>query len=667
MKTMGHKNNYIRVPLKAEGEFPQLGRYKVLKQLGRGGMGAVYHCQDTVGGIEVAVKTIPAEFLDRPNVMEEFKANFQLTSTLIHQNIAACLNLEETAEGNYCVVMELVKGDELGMLMRTKRKSGGISFEEALPILRQVAAALDYAHGRGVMHRDVKPGNIMVNDDGVVKVLDFGLAARIPKDPTQVPVDVRAKSGTPMYMSPEQWLGQPQGAASDQYALAVTAYEMLAGHLPFESSNSALLRNMVLNVEPPAIETVPKKVNAVLAKGMAKKPGQRFASCKEFVCALENGMRQKGKGMGVASFGGIKMTFFLLLLLLALAGVRYSQLRSQIDTPNAQIASAKTISEEPKAEPLMLKMPENPKVIPKADTPSKETGAVAGVGAEDGGASSESGTAKSAEVAVVPDIEAYLFVNLETGKWEYSKEAPNVEDDRCRTVELWLRRIPQNSFRMGGENQHHEVTLTADFYIGVFEVTKAQWELIMENNSSFQGDMRPVDSVSYNNIRGGAAGATWPRGEHAVDADSFLGKLRAKTHLDFDLPTVAQWEYACRAGDEKDVCLDLNGMAWYVENAGNGAHKVGTLKPNAWGLYDMFGNVSEICLDWYVRGWIGGDRDPVGPPKGQDNMRSVCGTNWRDEKNRNRPTWRAYQKPETAEEHTGLRLVLNCLKHSLER
>lgn len=257
----------------------------------------------------------------------------------------------------------------------------------------------------------------------------------------------------------------------------------------------------------------------------------------------------------------------------------------------------------------------------------------------------------SSEFTVTATAEAkenwprYLVVDLNTGAITTSSTGPDLSDDTCRTTELWLRRIQKGTFTMGSPDTEvgrfssetqHQVTLTEDFYIGVFPITQKQFFLVYGSNpSNYQGDTRPVEKINYGILRGESKGAGWPS-SNEVDEDSFLGKLRAKTGRDFDLPTEAQWEYACRAGTttalntgknltwpSQDSAMDEAGRYLSNQKDGRGGYsehtKVGSYLPNAWGLYDMHGNVRECCLDWYQKD-LGNSAvtDPKGPATGTD-------------------------------------------------
>lgn len=189
-----------------------------------------------------------------------------------------------------------------------------------------------------------------------------------------------------------------------------------------------------------------------------------------------------------------------------------------------------------------------------------------------------------------------------------------------KTTKLVLKCLPAGTYIMGSDqtNEAHRVTLTKPFYMGLFEMTQKQWSLVYGdwNPSEFKGDARPVEDVWYDWLRGKYEGSQWPA-SNAVDASSVIGKLRARTGLVFDLPTSAQWEYACRAGTTTAYSYGdaANGAyMWHYGNAGSQTHEVGTKLPNPWGFYDMHGNVMEWCLDWYSyyeSGRVG--IDPTGP------------------------------------------------------
>ena len=273
----------------------------------------------------------------------------------------------------------------------------------------------------------------------------------------------------------------------------------------------------------------------------------------------------------------------------------------------------------------------------------------------------------------------YLVIDISGGSsaaswpYRYTSDAPVVQSNDCRTTELWLRYIPAGTFRMGSPISEygrgtrevaHQVTFTKDFYIAVFELTVKQYKLIT-GDTVYGEDTYPVVNVVYDNLRGTEKGAQWPASDE-VDENSFMGIIRAKTGLRFDLPTEAQWEYACRATtttaynngknmDDEDV--NLYQIAYYADNAGS-RNAVGTLKPNLWGLYDMHGNVWEWCLDWYTDN-LGTDPvvDPVGQTEGYE--KTLRGGSFNDGASACRSAYRAHTETNHNMDRLGFRPVVN--------
>jgi tRNA A-37 threonylcarbamoyl transferase component Bud32 len=266
----------------------RIGRYLIHGELGRGAMGVVYDAIDPMIGRKVAVKVIHLKSFSERGQAEVLKDRLfreaRSAGRLFHPGIVIIFDVGEEGDAAF-ITMERVEGRSLQEILVSKRVLG---VEESMAILRQVASALDYAHQQGVVHRDIKPANIMLHNDVLVKVADFGIA-KLMSPQTQTITSI--VMGTPSYMSPEQVEAKHVDGRSDQFSLAVMAYELLAGTTPFKADSMAGMAHQIVYGDRPSAESVntslPAGVDDALRRGLAKVPEQRFPNCMDFVNALE--------------------------------------------------------------------------------------------------------------------------------------------------------------------------------------------------------------------------------------------------------------------------------------------------------------------------------------------------------------------------------------------
>ena len=262
-----------------------LGNYRLIDRLGAGGMGEVWRAEDTRLMRQVAIKILSERIANDPEWKARFLREARTIAQMNHPNIATIYSIEQEADKLF-IAMELVEGESLATVLA----QGALEPVEAVRIIRQVAEALAEAHDKGIVHRDVKPDNVIVGKRGV-KVLDFGIAKQIIAT-TGTPTLTQAGLivGTPFYMSPEQALGRPVDARSDLFSLGVVLYEALAGKRPFEGESVTETMMNIIMQEPPELTTVAPKVPAALveivARALQKKPERRYGSAGEMVDAL---------------------------------------------------------------------------------------------------------------------------------------------------------------------------------------------------------------------------------------------------------------------------------------------------------------------------------------------------------------------------------------------
>jgi eukaryotic-like serine/threonine-protein kinase len=276
------------VPINTAGPPSTLGRYKILKEIGRGAMGVVYLGKDPTIQRFVAIKTMRLDQIDDADKLQEVKARFfreaESNGRLSHHNIVTVFDAGEEQDLGY-IAMEVLEGTTL---THWSRKPNLLAPDKLTAILAAVAEALDYAHQQGVVHRDIKPANIMLTKDEVVKVMDFGIAKMATSSRTHTDIVL----GTPTYMSPEQIAGKKVDGRSDIFSLGVVLFELLTGRPPFTSDNVSALLFAIAHSPHPALSALrpdlPVRMQDVVSRALQKDPVHRYRRAAEFAQALRS-------------------------------------------------------------------------------------------------------------------------------------------------------------------------------------------------------------------------------------------------------------------------------------------------------------------------------------------------------------------------------------------
>lgn len=257
------------------------GRYELLSRIAIGGMGEVWEATDHVIGRTVAIKILKDEYMGDPGFLERFRAEARHAALVNHEGIASVFDYGEE-NGSAFLVMELVPGEALSTILE---RDGALSADKTLDIVAQTASALQAAHAAGLVHRDIKPGNLLITPDGRVKITDFGIA-RIAD---QVPLTATGQvMGTVQYLSPEQASGHAASPATDVYSLGIVAYECLAGKRPFTGESQVAIAMAQINEQPPPLpDSVPAPVRNLVMAMIAKKPADRPSSAASVARAAQ--------------------------------------------------------------------------------------------------------------------------------------------------------------------------------------------------------------------------------------------------------------------------------------------------------------------------------------------------------------------------------------------
>ena len=686
------------------------GRYRLISQLGVGGMGITYRAWDDVNAVPVVVKMPKREAQSDEEALRRFAREIDAMRALPHDHIVP---ITDHGEENGCpyVVMRFLPGGSLADHRR--RDDDGNPLANPVGMLHfwlpAVAEALDFIHQKGVLHRDIKPGNIFfdgfwnafLGDFGIAKVVDSsaGLAKEQTITATMIAI------GTPEYMAPELFSpkGKPDGRA-DQYALAVTVYEMLCGVKPFTGAKAHIVVEHSGMPVPPLQNKglgIPMSLSVAVERALAKTPPERFGTCAEFARAALRGVPPlpsepdtarlmcpscaKILRMPTSASGQWGKCPSCKVAMRVASGLSALWLRNEEfgNSDAAGDASVDTDFKESSEKPAGLfskvpavaswvsrktrEMSQKLMAIPPwaslalfiagaalflADRGPRFTDAAKVIGVPLQAVSSaekserawqERAAAADAEIQSLRqrneelqtkvdslDAEVSRLNNATSKKSKPEEPLKSSLKTVVNSIGMTLVEIPAGKFHKNIGILR--VSLPSELSLGQNEVTRGQWQTVMGTKpwaGSFKGseDNLPATNISWDDV--------------VTFCDTLTRSERAKGGLPINevyrLPTEAEWAYACQAGTTTSFSFGteasmLGDFGWFDGNAGGQAHRVGTKKPNPWGLHDMHGNVLEWCSDWYDSKFEGRSFawgvDPAGPSTGTD--RVLRGGSWLD-------------------------------------
>ncbi len=671
-------------------------RFELIELLGEGAFGKVYKARDPNLGRLVALK-IPTFSAAELKKTSRFLDEARSAAALRHKNIVPIYEAG-MFEGRPYIVSEFIEGETLSHRIGAEP----VSFRTAASWIRDLALALQYSHDNGIIHRDVKSENIMLDANQVPFLMDFGLAKRIHEDSTRT-LDGTVL-GTPAYMPPEQARGDQKmiGPRSDQYSLAVVLYELLSRQRPFSGQPHTVIAQ-VISAEPrrpsAILRSVPKTLEAICLKAMSKDIEDRYPSAAKFAadldCYLAGQMpsahhrnlifrlpKLKGRYQNRISMASV-------LVGLLICGV----VAWKFKAPTARVRlQTETLVLKPKPNAAEAVATED-QILNKIDQPANTLDVSPNDDPRASTVGGESGWPADAPPQAIAPFDAVAAKQHQQAWADYLK----LPVTYTNSIGMKFVLIPPGEFMMGStptqiemalssvkdeywkdciqsECPQHYVTLTQPIYLGAHEVTQQHYMALMGvNPASFSEtgkhrkavadlDTRnhPVEMVSY------------------IDAVAFCTKLSQMERANlasfviegYRLPTEAEWEFASRAGTANPRFSSQIGVilqtAWFAENSDQRTHSVGELTGNAFGLFDISGNVCE----WVEDGWNSRRYQKVAAPSVKNPKETfIVGSDvvrrdgsWGYNAYSQRISHREHMSPSFRDDGSGFRIVLDAVR-----
>jgi formylglycine-generating enzyme required for sulfatase activity/tRNA A-37 threonylcarbamoyl transferase component Bud32 len=571
--------------VRGQGQDLLLDQYVLLDLLGQGGMGTVYVARQSRMKRQVALKVIRPETLNAPGAAERFQREAEATARLSHPNIVTVHDANQV-KGVHFLVMELLDGTDLAKLVQ---QQGPLPVGQACEYVRQAALGLQHAHEQGLVHRDVKPHNLMLTKQGIVKVMDLGLARHSSAtNETSGLTATGSMMGTPYYMAPEQALdAKSVDVRADIYSLGSTLYHLLAGQPPFTTLTlPQIVAAHVRQTAPQPIEQLrgdlPAELRTALRRMMAHAPGDRYRDPAAVAAAL-------------TPFADTSSSHTPLLRRQAGAGPLQSTIGTSLPTE-----SSRTVT-----------LPEQPAAPRRASRMLLALVLLAALGLV--------GWRYRATLTTWAERFAQRLTAPTTEPLSACTEGQAITN----AIGMKLMPIPAGQARIGSPEDEvdrsedevlHEVEIGAPFYLSSHPVTQEQFARVMGKNPSyFSPDGEGKDLVQDLDTQGfPVESVTWQAAQEFCRKLSDLPEEKEAGRT-YRLPTEVEWEYACRAGTTTPFHFGASLSSRQANFNGNFPYgdgkegpflqrptAVGSYPSNAFGLYDMHGNVWQWCADDYA-------------------------------------------------------------------